>query len=143
MIRSGDSSTLPSCPGPMGRRELLRFGLAGLGSLSLPGLFNLRAQARAATSPEPTALIVVWLQGGASHLETYDPKPLAASDYRGPYLPIHTSAAGLDICELLPHHAKVADRFNILWTVRSIATGGLETVNASRLFLALVQADLD
>ncbi|MBC8355735.1 MAG: DUF1501 domain-containing protein [Planctomycetes bacterium] len=114
MIRSGDVNSLPKCPGPLGRRELLRFGLAGLGSLSLPELLNWRAQARAASSPEPTALIVVWLQGGASHLETYDPKPLAASDYRGPFSPIHTNAEGLDICELLPHHARVADRFSIL-----------------------------
>jgi len=43
-----------------------------------------------------------------------DPKPLAGSDFRGPYSPIKTNVAGLDICELLPHHAKVADRFSIL-----------------------------
>ena len=132
MIRFGDTNALSRCPRPQGRREVLRFGLAGLGSLSLPGLFNLRAQARAATSPEPTALIVVWLQGGASHLETYDPKPLAASDYRGPYAPIHTKVDGMDICELLPHHAKVADRFSILRSM--VHTGFCHQQGTQQLF---------
>ncbi|HEV3137987.1 MAG TPA: DUF1501 domain-containing protein [Pirellulales bacterium] len=69
-----------------------------------------------------TALILVWLRGGASHLETYDPKPLASSEYRGPYQPIATRVPGLQICELLPRQAQVAERFTIL---RSMAhTGG-------------------
>ena len=55
-----------------------------------------------------TALLVVWLHGGASHLETYDPKPLAPSEYRGPYRPIATRVPGMQISELLPHHARVA-----------------------------------
>src|SRR5205814_5640415 len=54
------------------------------------------------------------LPGGASHLETYDPKPNASSDYRGPYAPIVTAAPGIELCELLPQHARVADRFSIL-----------------------------
>src|SRR5262249_16904455 len=62
----------------------------------------------------PTALIVVWQHGGASHLETYDPKPLAPDDIRGPYLPIDTQVPGLRVCELLPRHAAIASRFNIL-----------------------------
>ena len=74
------------CGGPVARRDFLRFGLAGVGAqMSLPGLMRLRAEAPTQTTAERTALIVVWLHGGASHLETYDPKPLAASDYRGPY----------------------------------------------------------
>ncbi|MGD9646195.1 MAG: DUF1501 domain-containing protein [Pirellulales bacterium] len=67
-------------------------------------------------------MILVWLRGGASHLETYDPKPNASSDYRGPFAPIATNNSGLQICELLPRHARIADRFTIL---RSMAhTGG-------------------
>jgi hypothetical protein len=67
-------------------------------------------------------VIVVWLRGGASHLETYDPKPNASSDYRGPFAPIATNNAGLQISELLPRHARIADKFTIL---RSMAhTGG-------------------
>ncbi|MEZ6068716.1 MAG: DUF1501 domain-containing protein [Pirellulales bacterium] len=100
----------------LSRREVLRFGLGGIGSLSLAEL--LRRRASAADTPsadhEPTAVILVWLHGGASHIETYDPKPLAASDYRGPFAPIATNVPGIDVCELLPHHARVADRFVLL-----------------------------
>jgi hypothetical protein len=95
--------------------------MAGFGSLSLGDLFRLRAQAGPAKA-ERKSLIVVWLRGGASHLETYDPKPSAASEYRGPYQPISTRVPGLQICELLPRHAQVADKFTL---VRSMAhTGG-------------------
>jgi uncharacterized protein (DUF1501 family) len=101
-------------PGPIRRREFLRAGLAGFGSLSLPGLFRLRAEAAAPPQRERTAVIIVWLIGGASHLETYDPKPLSGSDYKGPYDPIATEVPGLQISELLPAHARVAGKFTIL-----------------------------
>src|SRR5262245_40158170 len=104
----------------MNRREFLSAGLTGLGSLSLPGLLALRA--RAAAGPrERTALLVVWLQGGASHLETYDPKPDAPAEVRGPFGAIATRAEGVRISELLPEHARVADRFTV---VRSLAHTG-------------------
>jgi hypothetical protein len=109
------------CPGPLPRREFLRLGLAGLGSLSLAELFRQRSLAGAKSPRERTALIVVWLQGGASHLETYDPKPLAPSEIRGPYRPIATRVPGMHLCELLPRHARVADKFCIL---RSLAHTG-------------------
>src|SRR5437879_2409459 len=76
------------CPGPRlvpGRREFLRLGLAGLTSLTLPDLYRVRAQA--ATAVRRRSLLVVWLFGGASHFETYDPKPLAPLEYRGPFKP--------------------------------------------------------
>ncbi len=104
------------------RREFLRAGLSAFGALSLPDLFRLRAEATQADSPEPTAVIVVWLRGGASHLETYDPKPDAPSDYRGPFGVIDTRTPGLRLGELLPRHARISDRFTLL---RSMAhTGG-------------------
>ncbi len=101
------------CPGPMKRREFLRVGLAGLGSLALPGLLRLRAAA-GESSRGRTAVLLVWLPGGASHLETYDPKPLAPSEYRGPFSAIATRAPGVRICELLPLHAAISHRFSIL-----------------------------
>src|SRR5262245_55507162 len=102
------------CPGPLRRREFLRAGLAGLSGLSLPGLFRLRAEAGVPELRERTAVIIVWLIGGASHLETYDPNPLSGSDYKGPYDPIATRVPGLQICELLPRHAQATDKFTIL-----------------------------
>ena len=102
------------------RREFLRFGLSAFGALSLPTLYRL--QAASAPTPARTAVIIVWLRGGGSHLDTYDPKPDAPSEYRGPFKPIQTRTTGLRITELLPRHAKISDRFTIL---RSMAhTGG-------------------
>lgn len=109
------------CGGPMRRREFLRLGLAGLGSLSLADLFRLRAQAPRPGS-DRNALLVVWCHGGASHLETYDPKPAAPSEYRGPFRPIATRVPGMQLCELLPGQARVAHRFTLL---RSLVHGGV------------------
>jgi uncharacterized protein (DUF1501 family) len=105
----------------MHRREFLRAGLSGFASLTLPGLLSLRAQAGTGPGAEQTALLVVWLQGGASHLETYDPKPDAPSEIRGPFGSIATRAEGVRVSELLPLHAGVADRFSVL---RSLAHTG-------------------
>jgi len=103
-------------PANMSRREMMRVGLGGLSALSLSELLNQRSQAKGADKQD-TAVILVWLPGGHSHLETYDPKPQATSDFRGPYAPIETVVPGMEICELLPHHSRVADRFNLLRSV--------------------------
>ena len=106
----------------MHRRSFLQAALTGFTTLSLPQLLALRAAADA-TRPnrERTALIFVWLQGGARHLETYDPKPDAPAEVRGPFGSIPTNVPGVRISELLPLHAKLADRFNI---VRSLVHSG-------------------
>ena len=95
------------------RREFLRYGLAGLGSLSLPQLYATRVMAGSATA-KPKAVIVVFLHGGASHLETWDPKPDAPLEYRGPFSTIATKTPGLRFCELLPRQAALSDRVTIL-----------------------------
>ena len=110
----------------LSRRELLRTGLVGFTSLSLAELLRIRAMAEAqnpaAKPAEKTAVILVWLRGGGSHLETFDPKPDAPADYRGPYGPIETNVAGIRIGELLPRLSKLADKYALL---RSVAhTGG-------------------
>lgn len=105
-----------------GRREFLKAGLTGFSSLSLPALYDLRSQTAAAQpSLEKTAIILVWLRGGASHLETFDPKPRASSEFRGPYQPIATNVNGIEICELLPRLAQIADRYALL---RSMSHSG-------------------
>jgi hypothetical protein len=110
--------TRPNQPASTARREFVRFGLGGVSALSLPQLMEQRSNAADnGTRKEKTAVILVWLPGGHSHLETYDPKPLAAADYRGPYAPIDTVVPGMQLCELLPHHARVADRFTLLRSV--------------------------
>ena len=67
-------------------------------------------------------MILVWLRGGASHLDTFDPKPDAPSEFRGPFSAIDTNVPGIGISELLPRLARIADRYTLL---RSVAhTGG-------------------
>lgn len=97
------------------RRALLRAGFLGLGGLSLSDLLRSRAAATAAGKPvNDTACILVWLYGGPSHLETYDLKPEAPAEYCGIFRPIATRVSGMEICELLPRQARVADKFVII-----------------------------
>jgi uncharacterized protein (DUF1501 family) len=109
------------------RREFLRVGLSGFASLSLPALFQLRAAgastpAASEGAKAKTAVILVWLRGGLSHLESYDPKPDAPAEVRGIYSAISTSVPGLRLSELIPLHARIADKFTL---VRSMShTGG-------------------
>ena len=107
------------CPGPVSRRGFLQLGALGLGGFGLADLLRLRAEAAPAGTRKPdTSVIFVWLPGGPPHMETFDMKPDAPGDYRGDFNPISTVVPGLEICEYLPLHAKVADKFNI---IRSIA----------------------
>src|SRR5262245_33783279 len=109
------SRSVVPCPGPFSsRRGFMRFGLAGFASLSWPGLMQLRAASPLPSGQEKTAVILVWLPGGFSHLDSYDPKPEIGSEYRGPFKTIDTTVPGLELTELLPLHAQIADKFTIL-----------------------------
>ncbi len=103
-----------ACPGPFSRRGFMQLGLSGFASLSWPALAQLRAANPLPPSREKTAVIMVWLPGGCSHLDTYDPKPEIGSEYRGPFQTIETKVPGMWLTELLPMHAKIADKFTIL-----------------------------
>ncbi|NBR05532.1 MAG: DUF1501 domain-containing protein [Planctomycetes bacterium] len=105
----------------IGRRELLRLGLGGFTSLSMPGLFNLRNLGGAENQSEKTAIILVWLRGGCSHLDTFDPKPDSPAEYRGPFKQINTNVPGIQLTELLPGLAGIANKYTLL---RSIAHSG-------------------
>src|ERR1700686_5383762 len=101
-----------SCAGPMRRREFLRVGTLALGGLGLSDLLQARAATR--QSPSDTSVILFWVWGGPSQLETYDCKPEAPSEYRGPLRPIKTTVPGLDICEVFPLQAKLGHRMALV-----------------------------
>ena len=106
------------CPGPLSRRGVLSAGLLGLGGFSLADLLRLRASAaEPATAVRDTSVIFVWLPGGPPHLDTYDMKPEASSEIRGPFRPIRTNVPGIEVCELLPRHAACADRFSLIRSI--------------------------
>jgi hypothetical protein len=110
-----------SCRG-VSRRDVLKLGgLAGTG-LALPELFRL--QARASTgSGRNKAVILVWLRGAASHIDSFDMKPDAPAEIRGEFKPIPTNVPGIQVCEYLPLSAKIMDRLAIIRGIKSIDLG--------------------
>ena len=125
-------SAQPTDISTVSRRGFLQAGFLALGGLGLADLLRLRAEA-AESSSQDTSIILIWLQGGPSHMETYDLKPDAPLDYRGLMQPIRTSVDGMDVCELLPLHAKVADKFTI---IRSISHGFANHAGGAGRFLS-------
>lgn len=113
--------------GRLSRRELLMRGAYGTAALML-GRYGLLQSAPAATvtpakslTPPAKSVIQIWMWGGPSHLDCFDPKPDAGRDYCGPYVnPIATSADGIRICEKLPLLAKQAHHYSI---IRSMTHG--------------------
>ncbi|MGC8643021.1 MAG: DUF1501 domain-containing protein [Isosphaeraceae bacterium] len=103
------------------RRTFLKAGtlsLAGV-SLNLADLLRARAWAKAQGQPGPKdrSVILVWLDGGPPQHETYDPKPEAPSEFRGPLRAMSTSVPGVRVSELLPRHARLLNRMVILRSV--------------------------
>ncbi len=111
------------CPGAASRRGFIKMGLAGFATLSLPGILRLRAASPAQQDGKKTSVIMVWKPGGCSHIDTYDPKPQAASEYRGPFETIPTAVQGMRFTELLPMQAKIADRITVLRSMRHGSPG--------------------
>ncbi|MBX3435899.1 MAG: DUF1501 domain-containing protein [Planctomycetaceae bacterium] len=100
------------CNGPTRRREFLRVGTLALGGMTLSDVLARRAAAGDADAE--TSVILFWMWGGPSQLETYDMKPDAPSEYRGPLNPIRTNVPGLEICEYMPLQAQMADKFSVI-----------------------------
>ena len=89
------------------RRDFFQVGALGLGGLTLADLFRLHAQGAARPKSAVKSIIMVYLHGGPSHIDTFDMKPDAPAEVRGEFKPISTSLPGLNICELMPELAKV------------------------------------
>jgi hypothetical protein len=106
------------CDG-LSRRSFLKAGALSIAGLSLADLLRARAQATQAGTPtRNTAVILVWLDGGPTHMDTYDLKPNAPMEYRGPMQGTQTNVPGIQICSLMPRQAAIADKLAI---VRSLA----------------------
>ncbi|HEY7425722.1 MAG TPA: DUF1501 domain-containing protein, partial [Gemmataceae bacterium] len=117
MLTVYDPRIAARCQG-MSRRGFLRVGSLTLGGLTLGDVLRLRAEVPLAGKSRQKSVIMIFLSGGPSHLDLYDLKPNAPSDYRGEFRPIKTNVPGMEICELMPCQAKIAGKFALLRGVR-------------------------
>jgi uncharacterized protein (DUF1501 family) len=100
------------------RRSTLKAGIAGIAGLSLPGLLAMNEQAAAAGKPlRRKSMILIWMTGGPSHIDTWDVKPDAPPEIRGPFSTIGTKLPGVRLCEFLPKQAAMLDQMTILRSV--------------------------
>src|SRR4051812_16125866 len=103
-----------TCEG-MSRRSFLRVGFLGLAGLTLADHLRLRADSTREGKPtKDTAVILVWLGGGPSHLDMYDLKPDAPAEFRGEFKPIRTNVPGIHVGEHLPCEAKLMDKMAVV-----------------------------
>ena len=115
----------------MVRREFLQVGFSGFAGLSLSTVLAGRASA-AAVAPRAKSMILVFLTGAPSHIDTFDMKPDAPEGIRGEFKPIATNVPGISFCEHLPKLASMAD---LLAVVRSMSHSNLNHLNATHHLL--------
>lgn len=123
------------------RRDFLRVGAASVVGLDLADWFALRARGEI-VQPRAKAVIQLWMGGGPSHLDTFDPKPRAGADYAGPLRkPVAGRKAGFQVGELLPKLAQQAARYSILRGMTHVSNGH-ETATYIMMTGTLPSADL-
>jgi hypothetical protein len=115
------------------RRAFLKAGVLGATGLTLADVLRCRAAAREKKkTTKDTACILIFLDGGPTHIDTYDPKPAAPVEYRGQFKPIRTAVSGIQVCEHMPRQAKVMDKLAVL---RSLAHKANDHVNGPHQML--------
>jgi hypothetical protein len=131
MLRFDASRSVSFCDG-LTRRDFLHAG-----ALSALGLTLAQAQA-AGQGDKDVNCIMLFLVGGPSHIDTFDPKPKAPAEVRGPFQPIKTNIAGFEISEIFPKVARHADKFSLVRSVYHTATAvhdtGHQMMQTGRLF---------
>lgn len=105
----------------LSRRSFLKAGALGVGGLSLADLFRL--EAHGAPIHQDRSVIVLWMRGGPSQHETWDPKPLAPEEYRGPLGCTSTAISGIQINDMLPQCAKIMDKWSIVRSLHHTNAG--------------------
>src|SRR6185503_5942068 len=95
----------------LARRDFLAIGGMALGGLAMPEILKAEAQPNGRSHK---AIINIYLPGGPPHIDMWDLKPQAPAEIRGEFEPIKTNVPGMEICELFPRLAKMADRFALV-----------------------------
>ena len=94
------------------RRDALRIGALSFAGLSLADVSRLQAASQSGIRQK--SVIMIYLNGGPPHLDTYDMKPDLPAEYRGEFQPIDSNVPGMQICELMPQQARIADNFAVI-----------------------------
>jgi hypothetical protein len=126
-----------TCDG-VSRRDFLQVGTLGAIGLSLPELMAAKAQGAVAKDRDERSVILIFNLGAPSQIDTFDMKPDAPVEIRGPFKPIKTKVPGMDICEILPKHAQLADKFSLVrscyHTAAAVHDTGHQMMQTGRLF---------
>jgi len=96
------------------RRSFLRAGMLGATGLTLSQLLRSEAQASPTNDKRHNSVIILWMRGGPSHIDMWDPKPNAPAEYRGEFGTIPTPVPGIQLCDLLPMCAKIMPKWSIV-----------------------------
>ena len=112
-LRIDAGGTEQYCDG-LSRRSFVQLGVAGLATLGLGDVLRAKALSAPTAGAKSTkkSVILIWLDGGPSHLDLYDMKPLAPAEVRGIWKPIRTNVPGIEISELFPKQARMADKMS-------------------------------
>ena len=101
----------------LSRRSFVQAGALGIGGLTLADFSRIKADGAVRSSASDSSVILFWLSGGPGHMETWDTKPRAPVEYRGPFGAIETSVPGIQFGELMPEQARRADKLAVVRTV--------------------------
>src|SRR6266550_60725 len=110
MIKVTGKGAITTCDG-ITRRDFLQIGTLGALGLSLSKFAALRALGAVSSSKQDQACIMIFNLGAPSQVDTFDMKPNAPAEIRGPFKPISTNNPDIQISEIFPLHAKLADKF--------------------------------
>jgi len=138
MLKFSETVRYTTCDG-VTRRDFLQVGALGAIGLTMAKFAAL--QAMGATNPkDDKACIMIFNLGAPSQIDTWDMKPNAPSEIRGPFKPIRTNNPDIQISEIFPLHAKIADKFSLVrscyHTAAAVHDTGHQMMQTGRLFTA-------
>src|SRR3954464_12572723 len=96
------------------RRSFLKVGMLGSAGLSLADLLRAESQAAPGTAKRENTVLILWMRGGPSHIDMWDPKPDAPAEFRGEFDTIGTNVPGIQLTDMLPKSARIMDKWSIV-----------------------------
>src|SRR2546429_8565329 len=137
MLKVSGKGSIPTCDG-ITRRDFLQVGTLGAIGFSLANLSALKAVDALKGGNDEKACIMIFNLGAPSQLDTWDMKPDAPREIRGPFKPIKTKSPDIQISEIFPLHAKIADKFSLVrscyHTAAAVHDTGHQMMQTGRLF---------